>query len=130
MVANRTNRRWLSYSTRTLLIAVALCCVGLNWLLVQVATVNERAELRRWAALHGTWNLAADRLLPIGGIKDEWALVAQDWRTRSTSGVPWVRRMLGDEPVEVFVLWEAWRQEPEAVRIEKQFPEAAIGFRP
>jgi hypothetical protein len=119
-------RRWLRFSVRTLLVAVTIFCVWLGW---QVKIVRERARLRIWAADHGTVSLAGDGSLSVPAANQGWRFTPSGkpaWRPRSASGIPWYRKMLGDQAVEGIWIYAAWREEHEVARIDAQFPEAAL----
>jgi hypothetical protein len=121
-----SKRRWLRFSIRTLLVAVTIFCAWLAW---QVRIVRERAELRRWAADHGIVNLATGGSLPVPPVNKGWQLTASGkpaWRARYAAGIPWYRRILGDQAVEGFSIYAAWREEREVKRIDARFPEAAL----
>src|SRR4051812_16595172 len=103
-------RRWLTFSVRTLLVAVTIFCVWLAW---QVSIVRERSKLRRWAADHANVYVMHARPLVIGPRAEELGLSADILRPRLESDIPWHRTLLGDESVQVIAVYSPWRDEPQ-----------------
>ena len=95
-------RRWLSYSVRTLLLAVTVFCVWLGW---QVSIVRDRkAMLQRIDAAGGNGT----------------------WRDRSGGKhLMWHRRKLGDRFIPRITVPSSWTDE-QITEITQLFPEAKV----
>jgi hypothetical protein len=107
---NRNNkRRWLRFSVRTLLVAVAIICVWLGW---QVSIVHERRAVRKMVVDHH-------------GFVDDFRKVAVQLWLLDTNHLyehSWIRRKLGDDWV-LKVLYKDL-SEDEIDSVKRAFSEA------
>jgi hypothetical protein len=111
-VNSQGKRRWLRFSTRTLLVAVTILCVWLGW---QVHIVRERKRLREWAIEHGGYVNVEYVATPFTAVV----------RPRRIS-VPWYRKLLGDQAIATISFSRSWENEEQAKEIDVYFPEADI----
>jgi hypothetical protein len=114
----KPKRRWLTFSIRTLLVAVTILCVWLGW---QVHLVRERKELRSLIEQRGGW---IEQLLESDNPFDDGPAIAAP----APPEPPIVRQWLGDESVRRIVLLTDSVTAGEKARIADAFPEAI--FRP
>ncbi len=107
--APKPKRRWYQFSLRTLLVVVTLICVVVggyvHW---QAEIVRERKQMR-------------SRIVELGGS------IATDSDREPLSRVPWLRRVLGDEPVAEINM-EFGTPDSELLKIREAFPEAEVVF--
>jgi hypothetical protein len=111
MLALSPKRRWLAYSTRTLLVAVTIFCVWLGW---QVSIVRERSYLRSRFEPSVSFNekFGTDFLDAF------FDLPAQPRR------VSWIREVMGDKWVGS--IWYSELDPNDLERIKGAFPEAGL----
>jgi hypothetical protein len=113
----KSKRRWLRYSIRTLLVAVSLFCVWLGW---QTSIVRERRDVRA---------LLRQRKAVVGTNYDPYVLGREQGRLvhpvfTAQPSITWIRAAMGDEGVRCIIVKALSRDEQE--RVAKAFPEARI----
>jgi hypothetical protein len=104
----KRKRRWLQFSLRTLLIGVTLLAVPCAYVGWQAKIVRDRRAL-------------LDSIKAAGG-GDETAMF---YNSASPPPPPWLRRILGDETVELLLVPPATNEETMA-RIHRLFPDTRI----
>ena len=102
-------RRWLTFSVRTLLIAVTIFCVWLSW---QVSIVRERKAVRKILQERETFTYEECHpgMPHLPGVH-----------------ISWIRAALGDEAVSYFYL-SGRETVDEMQRIRRAFPETVDGM--
>jgi hypothetical protein len=110
-------RRWLSYSIRTLLIAVTILCVWLGW---QWRIVNERRELRSLIESRGG-SLTNSSIESAGANP----FVAANGPP-PPKDPPYFRRWLGDQSVRSITYPQGSLTAGELDSVGHSFPEAII----
>jgi hypothetical protein len=101
----KRERRWFQFSLRTLMIVVTLLagpCAYVGW---QANVVRHRRELIRSVVVAGSY-------------------VGFDFAGELEDSIPWLRRLLGDEPIRLFGLLGATGEKRE--EISAAFPEADV----
>jgi hypothetical protein len=120
-------RRW-SFTLRTLLIATAVCGGVLAWLVQQWRIVEDRGQTTAALAYSGNgWVTDEDESIE---------LIAREVKGLADSGIvhmpdrplqiPFIRRLLGDKPRHVVVIFLDAVDESEADAVAAKFPEAII----
>jgi hypothetical protein len=95
----KRKRRWFQFSLRTLMIGVALLAVPMGYVGRQAEIVRQRRAVLN----------ALPRWIP----------------TNETTGLPWIRRLLGDEKV-FWIALPKTASKPERQRMKALFPEALV----
>jgi hypothetical protein len=103
----KRERRWHTFSIRSLLIAVTVCCVWLGW---QMSIVNERKAVKHLLLEHDG---AYPPVHVLGPGDSEWPAVPST-----------VRGWLGD--TTHFSVWAYDLTEEEFERVGRAFPEADV----
>jgi hypothetical protein len=109
----KPKRRWLRFSLRTLLLAVAVTCAGLAWLGWQVSIVRAR-------------NTFVSQIRSQGGVcvpLDKWPEHIQNGL--NVERPPLARRWLGDKAWMVIEVPESTSAEFVS-KVEKTFPESIV----
>jgi hypothetical protein len=101
----KRKHRWFQFSLRTLLIGVTLLAIPLGYVGWQAKIVRHRRELIRQVVAAGSY------------VGFDFALELED-------SIPWLRRILGDEPIRLFGLLGATGEKRE--EISAAFPEANV----
>jgi hypothetical protein len=101
----KRKRRWFQFSLRTLMIVVTLLAVLCGYVGWQAKIVRHRRELIRQVVAAGSY-------------------VGFDFALELKDSIPWLRRLLGDEPIRLFGLLGATGDKRE--EISAAFPEADV----
>ena len=110
------------FSLRVLLLALAVLCAWLAW--------ERSAVVRRRAARSRLEELGA-RVRPFDGVVDAFAdPFLGPPRKASIPTVPWLRALLGDEPIESIELPEEDFSFDQARSVSRRFPEAMVSRSP
>ncbi len=112
-------RRRFQFRLRTLLIVVAILAVPCAYVGWQKSIVRERWAIRKRIEEvdEGTITISVDHVV----------IILKESRPQELSAIPipWIRRLLGDEPIEQIVVPLATDREERRL-IKRVFPEAAL----
>ncbi|HEV2973083.1 MAG TPA: hypothetical protein VGY55_24160 [Pirellulales bacterium] len=107
--------RWFQFRLRTLFVLTALVASAAMWVGWQIRIVQQRKWLREHSP-HASF-LPIENFNPI--------TPNQTW-PKGPPGVPWYRRMLGDEAIYKIGLEQESSENDELKRLEAAFPEAIV----
>jgi hypothetical protein len=123
-------RRWFSFSVRTLLVMVTLSAAPMWWVGLQWRIVQERQRLRHEIEHAGgnivpltSWTYAV--AATSGGSRFLPSEAQQQARYEKRAHLPFPRKWLGDEPIELIDLPYPY-SEPHVGPIRVAFPEATL----
>jgi hypothetical protein len=130
MAAMFARRRFLSFSLRALLICTAVVGGLLGWVVREWRIVEDRRQTEQ--SLEGSYRggvtiSVGSEAAPLehGGKKDDPSSGTVDG-PNGPFEVPFIRRLLGDEPRRMVIIWSDVVDKSEADAIAAKFPEAVI----
>jgi hypothetical protein len=122
------SRRFLSFSLRALLIATAVIGSAIGFLVREWRIVEDRRQSEE--AIEDRFGMVADwddaKIAEVRHALNHNPDTGDIEKPTRPYQIPFVRRLLGDEPRHLVVLWADSLNEPEAEVKAAKFPEATV----